>query len=597
MAGRIPQTFIDDIVARSDIVEIIGARVPLKKSGREFKACCPFHNEKSPSFWVSPDKQFYHCFGCGAHGTVIGFLMQYEKMEFIDAMADLAQRAGLEMPREAQGPRDPGSVDLHQIMAQIARFFEQNLADNARALKYVNSRGIDAKTTAKFALGYAPDSWDALLNRFGSDEDERRQILQLGMIIERDTRGGERAAGFYDRFRDRLMFPIRDSRGRVIGFGGRIIDQGEPKYLNSPETPLFHKGRELYGLYEARQARGDFKRLMIVEGYMDVVRLHQAGITYAVATLGTATTQEHLGKIFRLTREVVFCFDGDRAGRQAAWRALENSLPLAQDGRELKFMFLPEGHDPDTLVAEEGSEAFEGRLNSALPMSEYLIQQLMADVDLNHVDGRAKLKALAAPLFARMPEGIYREMLAEGLAKRVSMPAAALKKAFATADPKLRPAERSPLEKPEPGPRHRGRISAGRGNLLTQAITLVLHHPTAATAVNPAALGGVDRPGIAVLKELLAQAAAASSPSTAVLLERWRDLPEYGRLAELAMAEPLVPSPEAAAKELQMAVEKLIQEYGPGRRTDELLRKAEEMGLNYDEKAELSLLLQSRGRS
>ena len=242
MAGRIPQAFIDEIVARSDIVEIIGARVPLKKSGREFKACCPFHNEKSPSFWVSPDKQFYHCFGCGAHGTAIGFLMQYEKMEFVDAVADLAQRAGLEMPREALAPRDPGSVDLHQIMARIARYFEQNLADDARALKYVSSRGIDAKTTAKFALGFAPDSWDALLNRFGSQEDERHQVLQLGMIIERDTRGGERAAGFYDRFRDRLMFPIRDSRGRVIGFGGRIIDQGEPKYLNSPETPLFSQG-------------------------------------------------------------------------------------------------------------------------------------------------------------------------------------------------------------------------------------------------------------------------------------------------------------------------------------------------------------------
>jgi DNA primase len=519
--------------------------------------------------------------------------MQYEKMEFVDAVADLAQRAGMEVPREAQGARDPGSVDLHEIMARIAGFFEQNLADNARALKYVDARGIDAKTTAKFALGFAPDSWDALLKRFGSQEEERRQILQLGMIIERDTRGGERTAGFYDRFRDRLMFPIRDSRGRVIGFGGRIIDQGEPKYLNSPETPLFHKGRELYGLYEARQARGDFKRLMIVEGYMDVVRLHQAGITYAVATLGTATTQEHLGKIFRLTREVVFCFDGDRAGRQAAWRALENSLPLAQDGRELKFMFLPEGHDPDTLVAEEGSEAFERRLNGALPLSEYLIQQLMTDVDLSHVDGRAKLKALAAPLFARMPEGIYREMLAEGLAQRVSMPAAALKKSFATAGPK-----RPPVERPEPDARRRGRISAGRGNLLTQAITLVLHHPTAAAAVKDlAALGGVDRPGIAVLKGLLAQAAGSSSPSTAVLLERWRDLPEYGRLAELAMAEPLVPNPEAAGKELQMAVEKLIQEYGPGRRTDELLRKAEEMGLNYDEKAELSLLLQSRGRS
>ena len=439
MAGRIPQPFIDEIVARSDIVEIIGARVPLKKAGREFKACCPFHNEKSPSFWVSPDKQFYHCFGCGAHGTVIGFLMQYEKMEFFDAVADLAQRAGMEMPREALRSADTGGPDLHQVMARVARFFEQNLADNDRARSYVTARGIDAPTQVKFALGYAPDSWDALLNRFGAQEEERRELHRLGLIIERDTRGGERAAGFYDRFRDRLMFPIRDSRGRVIGFGGRIIDQGDPKYLNSPETPLFHKGRELYGLYEARQARADFTRLMIVEGYMDVVRLHQAGITYAVATLGTATTQEHLNKIFRLTSEVVFCFDGDRAGRQAAWRALENSVGLARDGRELKFMFLPEGHDPDTLVAAEGAQAFENRLNAALPLSEYLIQQLMADVDLGHVDGRAKLKALAAPLFARMPEGIYREMLADRLAARVSMPAATLKKSFMAGEPKRPP--------------------------------------------------------------------------------------------------------------------------------------------------------------
>ncbi len=569
MAGRIPQAFIDEIVVRSDIVEIIGARVPLKKSGREFKACCPFHNEKSPSFWVSPDKQFYHCFGCGAHGTVVGFLMQYEKLGFLDAVADLAQRAGLPLPREAMGVHDPGSVDLHDLMARIARFFEQN-----------------------FALGYAPNSWDALLNRFAAQEDDRRQLRELGMIIERDTQGGERAAGFYDRFRDRLMFPIRDSRGRVIGFGGRIIDQGEPKYLNSPETPLFHKGRELYGLYEARQARTDFKRLMVVEGYMDVVRLHQAGITYAVATLGTATTQEHLNKIFKLTSEVVFCFDGDRAGRQAAWRALDNSLPLARDGRELKFMFLPEGHDPDTLVAEEGPEAFESRLNTALPLSEYLIQHLTAEVDLNHIDGRAKLKALAAPLFARMPEGIYREMLADRLAARVSMPAAALKKSFTAGD-----GARKSEDRPEPSRQGRGRISVGRGNLLTQAITLVLHHPTAAAMVKAEALEGVDKPGVTVLRDLLAQAAGASSPSTAMLLERWRDLPEYDRLAELAMAEPLVAEPEAAAKELQMAVEKLLEEYGPGRRMDELLRKAEEMGLNYDEKAELSSLLKSKGRS
>ena len=589
MTGRIPDSFLDELVSRSDIVDIISARVPLKKAGREYKACCPFHNEKSPSFSVSADKQFYHCFGCGAHGTVIGFLMQYEKMEFLDAVADLAQRAGLELPREAQAPREPGSADLHDLMLRAARFFEQNLSDNARAQAYVQRRGIDASISAKFTLGYAPDAWEALLKRFGGQEDDRRRLLQVGLILERS---GERSSGFYDRFRDRLMFPIRDSRGRVIGFGGRVIDQGEPKYMNSPETPLFHKGRELYGLYEARQARGDFKRLLIVEGYMDVVRLHQAGITYAVATLGTATTQEHLNKIFRITSEVVFCFDGDRAGRQAAWRALENALPLARDGRELKFMFLPEGHDPDTLVALEGPEMFENRLKQSLPLSEYLVQQLIAEVDLEHIDGRAKLKALAGPLFARMPEGIYREMLADRLASRVGMPANKLKEFFAAGEPK-----RNAANAAEPHGRQRGRISAGRGNLLTQAITLVLHHPRAAAAVeDPDALGSIDKPGALVLKELLAQAAAASNPSTAMLLERWRDLPEYGRLAELAMSEPLVAEPEAAAKELRMAVAKLQNEYGPGRRMDELLRKAEEMGLNYDEKAELSLLLKSKGR-
>src|ERR1700677_2681001 len=431
MSGRIPQPFLDEIVARSDIVEIIGARVALKKSGREYKACCPFHNEKTPSFWVSPDKQFYHCFGCGAHGTVVGFLMQYEKLGFFDAVAELAQRAGLELPREAQSAREPGGGDLYDLMTRAARFFEQNLADNSRAREYLARRGIDAPTRAKFALGYAADSWNALLNRFGADENERRRLFQAGMIIERDggsTRAaGETAGGYYDRFRDRLMFPIRDSRGRVLGFGGRVIDQGEPKYLNSPETPLFHKGRELYGLYEARQARSDFKRLLIVEGYMDVVRLHQAGITYAVATLGTATTQEHLNKIFRLTSELVFCFDGDRAGLQAAWRALENALPFARDGRELKFMFLPEGHDPDTLIAAEGAEGFEERLKSALPLSEYLVRQLIEQVDLEHVDGRAKLAALAAPLFKRMPDGVYRELLLDRLAAQIRMPAAKLK--------------------------------------------------------------------------------------------------------------------------------------------------------------------------
>src|SRR5450755_4507517 len=604
MTGRIPDSFLDELVSRSDIVEIISARVPLEKAGREYKACCPFHNEKSPSFSVSADKQFYHCFGCGAHGTVIGFLMQYEKMEFLDAVADLAQRAGLELPREAQAEREPGTADLHELMLRAARFFEQNLADNARAQAYVQRRGIDAKTSARFSLGYAPDAWEALLKRFGTEEEERRRLLQVGLVLERS---GERTSGFYDRFRDRLMFPIRDSRGRVIGFGGRVIDQGEPKYMNSPETPLFHKGRELYGLFEARQARADFKRLLIVEGYMDVVRLHQAGITYAVATLGTATTQEHLNKVFRITSEVVFCFDGDRAGRQAAWRAMENALPLARDGRELKFMFLPEGQDPDTLIAAEGREKFEARLQTAMPLSEYLVQQLATEVDLDHIDGRAKLKALAAPLFARMPEGIYREMLAERLAARVSMPAATLKRAFIAGDAARATSDRpvdareEPLtterSRHKPGRVSAGRASAGRGNLLSQAITLVLHHPGAARFVkDPEMLNRVDRPGVSVLKELLDQAAAMEQPNTAMLLERWRARPEYGRLCELAISDPMVAELSGAAKELQMAVEKLLEECGPGRRMDELLRKAEDLGLNYDEKAELSSLLIAKGR-
>ncbi|HUX74283.1 MAG TPA: DNA primase [Steroidobacteraceae bacterium] len=599
MAGRIPQTFIDEIVARADIVEIIGARVPLKKAGREYKACCPFHNEKTPSFWVSPEKQFYHCFGCGAHGTAIGFLMQYEKLEFPEAVAELAERAGLEIPREAQNPREAGGIDLYETVTQASLFFAQNLRDEERPRAYLAKRGIEAAAAAAFALGYAADSWNALLGRFGAGEQERRKLLQSGLIIERDDRGGGAQPGFYDRFRDRLMFPIRDARGRVLGFGGRVIDQGEPKYLNSPETPLFHKGRELYGLYEAKQAHADFKRLLIVEGYMDVVRLHQAGITYAVATLGTATTHEHLQKIFRMTSEVVFAFDGDRAGRAAAWRALEAALPMTSDGRELKFMFLPEGHDPDTLIAAEGAAAFESRLKSALPLSEYLLRELGAQVDLRHVDGRAKLAALARPLFARMPDGVYRELLADRLAAEIRMPAAKLKDLWVDGPGKRAAAGGAAAGREVRGPTEGRRrpASAGRGTLLSQAIGLVLQHPAAARSIaDPGVLAGVQRPGAAVLKELLEHAAAADSPTTAVLLERWRERAEFARLTELAARPPLVATTEAAASELQKAVEKLLEEFGAGRRMNELLQKAEELGLNIDEKTELTALLKAKNR-
>ncbi len=451
--ARIPQHFIDELVARTDIIEVIGSRVQLKKAGREYKACCPFHDEKTPSFWVSVDKQFYHCFGCGAHGTVLGFVMDYDHLGFIEAVEELAARAGLEVPREggaAAGPVNPHD-ELFVAMERAALYFRQCLSGDARARDYVKRRGLDADAVQKFGIGYAAARWDGLLERYGGTDDERHVLLRAGLIIERqpqqETSGAAasspagvdsaspasasaantstytRERGFYDRFRDRLMFPIRDTRGRTIGFGGRVLDQGEPKYLNSPETELFHKGRELYGLYEARQATRSLQRLMVVEGYMDVVSLHQAGITYAVATLGTSTTPEHLQRIFRLVGEVVFCFDGDRAGRAAAWRALENAVAEVKQGRQVRFLFLPDGHDPDTLVREEGKEAFEARLAGAMPLSEYLIRELSSRVETGSVDGRAKLVELARPLVRKIPSDVYRELLVNQLAEVVGMSA------------------------------------------------------------------------------------------------------------------------------------------------------------------------------
>ncbi|MBS0397109.1 MAG: toprim domain-containing protein, partial [Proteobacteria bacterium] len=361
------------------------------------------------------------------------------------------------------------------------------------------------------------------------------------------------------------------------------------------------KGRELYGLYEAKQARNDFRRVIVVEGYMDVVRLHQAGITYALATLGTATTQEHLNRIFRLTSEVVFCFDGDRAGRQAAWRALENALPLARDGRELRFLFLPEGEDPDSLVGKEGQQAFEARMDRAMPLSEYLVAQLVQQTDLSHADGRARLAALARPLFGRMPDGVLRELIADALAEQIRMPADRLRHLLQDANtPSTAAGARPPrgpgTSGPSPSPRPDSRMKSGRRNMLSQAIGLVLHFPTAARSIDTASIVRIDHPGIPVLRELIEQARQVQAPSTATLLERWRDRPELPRLEAIAAETPMVSDSQAAARELEMAVRKLAQDLGPGRRTDELLKKARETGLNSDEKTELGLLLKGRTR-
>src|SRR5687768_6994392 len=591
MAGRIPQTFIDELIARTDIVELIGGRVQLKKAGREWKACCPFHNEKTPSFWVSPDKQFYHCFGCGAHGTALGFLIEHDKLPFPDAVDELASRLGLEVPREDGGaPRTRPGEDLYGLLAQVAQFYRDTLRESPRAKNYLGGRGITAETCVKFAIGYAPDSWDAVLKRFGGSPERDRGLAEAGLVIERSGKG---ESGHYDRFRDRVMFPIRDARGRPIAFGGRIIDAGEPKYLNSPETPLFHKGRELYGLYEARQALRKVERLLVVEGYVDVVRLAQSGIHYAVATLGTATTPEHLNRLFRVTSEVVFCFDGDRAGRTAAWRALENALEHARDGRQLRFLFLPEGHDPDTLVGAEGAEAFEKRIEGAQPISEFLVGQLVARTDLSSVDGRARLAELARPLLARVPHGVYRELLLERLAAEVRMPAGRLAQLLKA------PAgmSRAAREDTRHARGERAGRSAGRQPLLTQAIMLVLHHPAAARAVT--AIPGwlvAEQRGFPVLRELLEAAQAEPRLTTAQLVKRWRGRPEGARLAELAGAENLVEDPRAAGRELASLLERIGAELGPGKRLDELIELSRERRLNEAEQKEFQGLLGARGR-
>jgi DNA primase len=591
MAGRIPKAFIDDLIGRADIVEIINARVPLKKAGREYRACCPFHNEKTPSFWVNPVKQFYHCFGCGAHGTVLSFLMNYDHLPFVEAVEDLASRMGVEVPREAgTGPAAPTvSDDLYAVMGKVATFYAEQLAATERARTYASKRGLDSDIAATFSIGYAPDSWNEVLKRFGASDESRQKLTDTGLIIARDS-----GDGYYDRFRDRLMFPIRDARGRVIAFGGRVLDKGEPKYLNSPETALFHKGRELYGLYEVRQNRAPLTRLIVVEGYMDVVRLHQSGITYAVATLGTATTPEHLKRAFRLVKEVIFCFDGDRAGRAAAWRALQNALPEATAGRELKFLFLPDGEDPDTLVGKEGKAAFEARYASALPLSEYFVAHLAADIDTTHADGKARFVAEARPLLDRVPAGAYRELLLDRLALAIGVSA---ERFMSILGPMNAPQDAAPA--PEPVRRHaRTAHSTGRGGLVRQAVQTLLHYPAIASRLKPAdrqALDTVDEPGTDVLRELLDALQGQPALHTGQLLERWRDQPLGERLTRLAAEPSLLADEKAAGDELVMAVQKLVQG-AAGAELDALIEKERRSGLDASERARLRELLTARHR-
>jgi DNA primase len=520
MPGKIPNHFIDDLLTRVDIVDVINRRVTLKKAGREYQACCPFHDEKTPSFTVSPQKQFYHCFGCGAHGSAIGFLMEYDNLGFVEAVEELAESLGIEVPREGGEDQGPDRRPLYALMEQASRFFQHQLRHHSHAseaIDYLKSRGLTGEIAARFHIGFAPPGWDNLLNALGQDQPANKQLAECGLIIEQD---GKR----YDRFRDRIVFPIHDTRGRVIGFGGRVLGDDKPKYLNSPETPLFHKGRELYGLFEARRANNKLQRLLVVEGYMDVVALAQFGIRNAVATLGTATTQEHLELIFRTCPEVVFCFDGDRAGRDAGWKALQTALPVMRDGREARFLFLPDGEDPDTLVRKEGREGLEQRLDQALPLSEFLFQQLTSQVKMETIDGRAHLAELARPHLERLPNGLFRKMMFQHLEQLVGIRDPQLDRTSARRrSVTSRAASDAGLKSQRPTP-------------IRLAIALLLDNPhlvSVAHEVEPS-WRNWDSVGTRLLAQLLEIIESQPTLNKAALLERWRDTEHFAHLNKLA---------------------------------------------------------------
>ena len=580
MAGLIPQDFIDDLIARADVVEVIGKRIQLKKAGREFKACCPFHDEKTPSFTVSPGKGFYHCFGCGAHGTAIGFLMEYEHMSFVEAIESLASIMGVDVPRDETERPARRYDELFSLMSSVERHWQVCLKENANAIDYLKQRGIDGATAKRFGIGFAPDSWSDVLEKFGKTPEAQERLLITGPVIRKDN------GKHYDRFRDRIMFPIRDTRGRTIGFGGRALGDGEPKYLNSPETVLFHKGRELYGLYEARQALRQIERLVVVEGYMDVVALARHGIDFSIATLGTATTTDHLNILFRLTDNVFFSFDGDRAGKAAAWRALENSLPQVREGRQIRFVFLPDGHDPDSYVNEQGPDAFIEAIDEGVVLSDFLIEELSSQVDMSTVDGKARLAELAKPLLHKIPHGVYYELLIDKLANKIGLPTTRLEKMLGQAPGS---SDRRAVRTTSLARRRKGVIGAGRPSVVRRAITLLLNHPAAADKLDIEKLANVNRPGVELLHDLIETVQEDPNITTAGLLERWRHDDEGRHLGKLAAVE--VPEEEDfdPAAELEACLEQLAIA-GRRERIDFLIEKQKLSSLTDEEKGELRQL-------
>ncbi|HEX6591262.1 MAG TPA: DNA primase [Moraxellaceae bacterium] len=563
--GRIPESFIDDVLLRTDIVDLIDTRVKLKKAGKNYSACCPFHKEKSPSFTVSREKQFYYCFGCGASGNAISFLMDYERKGFLDSLNELAGRVGLDVPdtRDPDAPPRESQQPLYDQLEAATHYFEQQLRthrDREKAVGYFKKRGLTGQIAKHYRLGYAPAGWDNLLTALGRDDEAKKRLLATGLVVKRED-----SQRVYDAMRDRVIFPIRDFRGRVIAFGGRVLTDEKPKYLNSPESPVFHKGQELYGLYEAKQAPGKLERVIVVEGYMDVVALAQYGITCAVATLGTATSTTHVERLFRLVPEVIFCFDGDAAGRKAAWRALESALPALQDGKSASFLFLPTDEDPDSLVRKEGKDRFVDRMvNEAEPLADFMLRHLGEGLKLDSLEGRSRLAMLTKPLVATLPDGLYREMLLGRLAQLTQLETATLRAAVLDTPPL--PADRPRAEPPEaatapvfeppsgyePPDQDRGpRQRPARKNAPAQrpqttplpdrAVRLLLQDTQQAALTSAEELMALGHAEDSTLVELVRLLRESPGISTAALLGAWHGTEQGERLTELAASEFLTP--------------------------------------------------------
>ncbi len=571
MPSRIPESFIDDLLERVDIVQTIHQRVPLKPSGREYQACCPFHDEKTPSFTVSPQKQFYHCFGCGKHGSAIGFLMDYDGLNFTDAVAELAQSVGMEVPVTSAGGGPP-SDKLEQMYGWLQSaedFFVAQLRRHKPAQDYLRKRGLSGEICAQFKIGYAPDAWQGLMQHLTQQGVNQQQLLEAGLLADNEGR-------VYDKFRDRIMFPILDRRGRVCGFGGRALTERGPKYLNSPETPVFHKGRELYGLFQARQG-GKPDQLLLVEGYMDVVALAQFGIEGAVAALGTATTEHQVRLLFQTTDNIVCCFDGDRAGRQAAWKALETMLPQLLAGRQVRFLFLPQGEDPDSLVRKTSAEAFLEQVRQSEPLSTFLFRNLQQGLEMNTAEGRASLIARAAPLLGRLPSGAYKELLhdeLEGLTKH---------RLQAGDVPVSKRRSNAPVNPRQPV----GKTS------LRQLVALLVQQPELAQHIEPDDLEIIRAQKNAdAIMELIDFCRERPQISMVALLERWSARPVAGLLAELATWQ--IPETTSGQQhELSQLLRQLHAEH-LATRIDALMDAQQQTGLTTQQKQELRELLSNK---